>query len=69
MKSCCLDEANRTLKRHRDIATCDGCGRLLLAYENDLDYESAVDELARHGVAFETGTTGKLKVVAKDRRT
>lgn len=68
MKSCCLEEARRTLKKHRDVATCDECGRLLLAYENDRDYQSTFDELTQHGVPFETSAIGKLKVVAKDRR-
>lgn len=65
MKPCCLEEARRSLRRHRDVATCDGCGRLLLAYGNDLDYRRTVDELEKHGVQFETEDLGKLKVVAK----
>ena len=68
MRSCCLEEARRTLRKHRDVATCDGCGRLLLAYDNDRDHQSTIDELTRHRVPFETGSTGELKVVAKDRR-
>jgi hypothetical protein len=68
VKPCCIEEAGRSLKRHRDVATCDGCGRLLLAYDDDRDFESAVEELTRHEVAFETGASGKLNVIAKARR-
>ena len=65
MKPCCLDEARRSLLRHRDIATCDGCGALLLAYGNDTDFGRTVDELDKHGVEFQTETLGKLKIVSK----
>ena len=65
MKECCREECTRSLKRHRDVATCDECGALLLAYENDTDFDRTVDELQKHGVVFDTETLGKLKVVAK----
>jgi len=65
MKACCLEESERSLKRHRDVATCDGCGALLLAYGNDTDFDRTVDELQKHGVEYETETLGQLKVVAK----
>lgn len=68
MKPCCTLEASRSLKQHRDVATCDACGRLLLAYGNDGDFESAIEELTRHGVSFETGESGRLKWIAKARR-
>ena len=67
MKECCREECAKSLRRHRDVATCDACGALLLAYENDTDFERTVDELDNHGVAFQTGTLGKLKIVAKAR--
>jgi hypothetical protein len=67
MKSCCLDEAKKSLKKHRDVATCDECGRLLLAYGNLRDFEATVEELQRHGVELETEELGRLKVVAKPR--
>ena len=67
MKVCCLAEARRSLRKHRDVAVCDECGRLLLAYANDRDFESAVSELTRHGVDFETSLEGHFKVVAKPR--
>ena len=67
MKSCCLDEAKTSLGRHRDVATCDACGRLLLAYGNLRDFEATVDELLRHGVEIETAELGALRIVAKPR--
>lgn len=67
MKDCCLAEARKSLKRHRDIATCDACGALLLAYGNARDFEATLAELARHEVRSETAEIGKLKVVAKAR--
>jgi hypothetical protein len=71
MRSCCLAEARKSLKRARDVATCDECGNLLLAYGNVKDFESAIDELTRHGVAFESApadVTGGLAIIAKVRR-
>ena len=65
MKDCCREECAQSLKRHRDVATCDGCGTLLLAYGNDTDFDRTVDELDSRGVEYETETLGKLKVVAK----
>lgn len=67
LDDCCQKEARRHLKRHRAIATCDACGRLLLAYGNDVDYERTVEELDQLGVDFTVGTRGDLKVVAKER--
>jgi hypothetical protein len=65
LKSCCLKEAQRSLRRHRDIATCDGCGALLLAYGNDTDFTRTVEELGQHGAEFQTQVLGKLRVVSK----
>ena len=67
MRSCCESEASRHVKRHRDVAVCDGCGRLVLGYGNEDDVKKTADELRRAGVAFETGKAGKLHLVAKDR--
>ena len=70
MKFCCLAEARKSLKRPRDAATCDECGSLLLAYGNTRDFESTIEELTRHGVAFESAAsdvTGGLVIVAKVR--
>lgn len=66
MKPCCEKEA-RALERHRDVATCDTCGALLLAYGNDRDFERTLEELTQHGVEHETITIGKLRIVAKTR--
>jgi len=65
MKECCREESTKSLRRHRDVATCDDCGALLLAYGNDTDFERTVEELDQHGVDYQTETLGKLKVVAK----
>ena len=65
MKDCCLEECTRSLRRHRDVATCDDCGALLLAYGNDTDFNRTVEELDKHRVDYQTETLGKLKVVAK----
>lgn len=67
LSTCCQTEADRNLTRHRAIAVCDGCGRLLLAYGNAEDYEATVEELSELGVPFSVGKRGKLRVVAKDR--
>jgi hypothetical protein len=74
VKSCCLAEARKSLKRPRDVATCDECGSLLLAYGNERDFQNTIEELMRHGVAFEaapaevSGVTGGLAIVAKVRK-
>jgi hypothetical protein len=70
VKACCLAEARKSLKRARDVATCDECGSLLLAYGNERDFRAAIEELMRHGVAFESApadVTGGLAIVAKPR--
>lgn len=67
LDDCCRKEARASLKRHRAIATCDECDRLLLAYDNDVDYERTVEELAERGVDFTAGEQGDLKIIAKDR--
>ena len=68
MKTCCEREARKSLKRHRDVATCDACGTLLLAYQNDSDYEHTLEELAQHGIDAETATFGTISVIAKPPR-
>ncbi len=71
VKSCCLAEARKSLKRARDVATCDECGSLLLAYGNARDFESTIEELGRHGVAFESEpapSAGGLAIIAKQRQ-
>ena len=65
--SCCQREADRNLDRPRAVATCDECGRLLLAYGSEQDFERTVAELTELDVAFRVGRTGALRVIAKDR--
>lgn len=67
MKDCCQREAEQHLRKHRDVANCDHCGMLLIAYGNERDFQNTCDELRRHRVDFETWTLGKLKVIAKTR--
>lgn len=64
---CCQSSARRYLKRHRDVATCDTCKRLLLAYGNDQDYEETRKALSEQGIEFATAAQGALKVIAKPR--
>ena len=61
MKTCCEQEARKSLKRH------DACGALLLAYQNARDYAHTLEELAKHGIAAETATYGTISVIAKPR--
>jgi hypothetical protein len=71
LKDCCAAEARKSLERAREVATCDVCGSLLLAYGNARDFESAIDELTRHEVPFESSpsaTASGLAVIAKRRR-
>ncbi len=68
MKACCSTEARKSLARARDVATCDECGSLLLAYGSARDFESAIEELTRHGVEFEAEASFGLSVIAKARK-
>jgi len=67
LKDCCIKEAERTLRKHRDVATCDGCGRLLLAYSDETTYQLTVDELDAKDVGYQAGRHRDLWVVAKER--
>ena len=67
MKSCRLDSAKRDLKRNRDVATCDGCGFLLMAYTQPRDYEEALKSLKVWGGEFSKAVVGSLQVLAKAR--
>jgi hypothetical protein len=57
----------RYLKKHRDVATCDGCGRLLMAYGNERDFEETKKALTGRGMPFEVETFGILRVISKPR--
>jgi hypothetical protein len=65
--NCCRTSAQRLLKKHRDVAMCDGCGMLLLAYGNDQDYDETRKALAAQGTLFGTMMQGTLRVIAKPR--
>lgn len=67
MKSCCLTSAKRYLKKNRDVATCDGCGFLLLAYTQQRDFEEAIKALKGWGGEYFSATEGRLHIVAKAR--
>ncbi len=67
MKPCCLNSMTRYLKKHRDVATCDGCGYLLLAYADPRDFEETRKALTTQGTPFEVETLGPLKVIGKPR--
>ena len=67
LRACCQAEARRSLQRHRDVAVCNGCGRLLLAWDNPEEQRKPRAELERHGVSFEEGRLGTLFVTAKER--
>lgn len=67
LQECCTREAADNLTGHRDVATCDGCGRLLLAYGDEETFRMTVEELESRGADFESGRQGELWVVAKAR--
>ena len=67
-RNCCEAEAKKNIRRHRDVAVCDACGRLLLGYDNEAEWKKTQDELARNKVAFEAAKLGALFLVAKDRQ-
>lgn len=67
LRDCCSTEAGKSLEKHRDVATCDGCGRLLLAYGDEATYQLTVDELDAKNIGFDAGRQGSLWVVAKKR--
>lgn len=64
---CCQREADANLHRHRAVAICDGCGRLLLAYGDREDYEHTVQELQEHQTDFTVGESSELLIIAKER--
>ena len=67
LDSCCEREALRSLKKHRDVAICDGCGRLLLAWSDEDAQIKTRAELEAHGTPFAEAKLGGLFVTAKDR--
>ena len=67
LDSCCAEGARRSLRKHRDVALCNDCGRLLLAWDNPEEQRKTRAELERHGVNFSEGRLGTLFVTAKER--
>lgn len=67
LKDCCAREAERAVRKHCDVATCDGCGRLLLGYADENTFQLALDELDAKDVAYDSGRHGDLWIVAKER--
>lgn len=64
---CCAASAGRYLHRHRDVATCDRCGMLLLAYGNERDFDETRRALTEQTVPFVTTRRGDLRIIAKPR--
>lgn len=67
LKDCCAKEAERTVRKHLDVSTCDRCGRLLLAYADEGTFRLTLDELDAKDIGYDTGRSGRLWVVAKER--
>jgi len=67
LAACCRASAGRYLRQHRDVATCDTCSMLLLAYGNDRDFDETRKALTEQRVTFATDRQGELWVVAKAR--
>ena len=64
---CCLREAQGSLRKARDVAVCDGCGRLLLAWTDPEEQRRTRVELTSHGASFAEGKVGELYVTSKAR--
>jgi hypothetical protein len=67
MKPCCITTAQRHLKKARSVATCDGCGHLLMAYSDARDLDEVKKALTAQGTPFEEEAVGGLRVIAKPR--
>jgi hypothetical protein len=67
MKPCCIESAKRYLKKNRDVATCDRCRFLLMAYTHQGDVEETVKNLKSWGGEFCTIQLANLYVVVKAR--
>ena len=65
LPDCCANEAQRTLRHHHDIATCDVCDSLLLAYGDERTFKLTIDELDERCANFSTGSVAGLHVIAK----
>ncbi len=65
MNACCANEARRHLKRHGQVARCDACGALILAYDRETHYRATLAELEKRGIPFATARLGKLFLIVK----
>ena len=65
LNECCQMEAALNLRRHHDVATCDICGSLLLAYTDEETFKLTVDEMESKGATFATARIESLFVVSK----
>jgi hypothetical protein len=65
LNECCRTEAESSLRRHHDVATCDACGSLLLAYTDEETFKLTVEEMESKGATYATARLGSLYVVAK----
>jgi hypothetical protein len=65
LNECCQNEAEASLRRHHDVATCDTCGCLLLAYTDVETFKLTVEEMESKGASFATERFESLFVVAK----
>ena len=67
LDACCVAEAKKSIRKHRDVAICKGCRRLILGWDNPEEQRKTRDELRRHGAAFAEGRQGALFLTAKGR--
>ena len=67
LSDCCTKEAKGSCKRHRDVAICKGCGRLILCWDNPDEQRKTREELERSGAEFSEGRKGALFLTAKVR--
>lgn len=65
MKKCCESEAKKNINKHRDVATCDQCNALILAYAETSDFEKMVHQLKSKKVQFDTSKLGQLQLIIK----
>lgn len=65
MKPCCEAEIQKHLHRHRDVARCDTCGTLLIAYDNEEEFAKTTRDLESRGAPFEALEKENLWIVAK----
>ena len=64
LAECCQTEAERSLAKHRKVATCDRCARLVLGDREEIDYERTIEELVANDIEFQVGVARKVRVIA-----